>query len=122
MRYVIELERTADDHVEGVLRRDGMSESLPFSGWLELLSLLEPPRVADPEPGPGQHALERRAANASRRTLMERDSRRRRQVRRPVRVGLAVVTGGLVAAAVQLAHGRRRPRARTGRPRMRAGC
>ena len=36
---------------------------------------------------------------------MERDRRRRRQVRRPVRVGLAVVTGGLVAAAVQLAHG-----------------
>ena len=41
-RYVIDLERTADDHVEGVLRRDGLSEPVPFSGWIELLSLLEP--------------------------------------------------------------------------------
>lgn len=36
---------------------------------------------------------------------MDRDTGRRRRVRRPaVRVGLAVVTGGLVAGAVQLAH------------------
>jgi hypothetical protein len=36
---------------------------------------------------------------------MDRDTARRRRVRRPaVRVGLAVVTGGLVAGAVQLAH------------------
>src|SRR5438270_4945977 len=40
-----------------------------------------------------------------RKALMDRDTGRRRRVRRPaVRVGLAVVTGGRVAGAVQLAH------------------
>jgi hypothetical protein len=56
-RYIIDLERTADNHVEGVLRRDGLSEPVPFSGWIELLSLLEPRRLAksEPAPGPGQY-------------------------------------------------------------------
>lgn len=56
-RYIIELERTANDYVEGVLRRDGASETVPFSGWIELLSLLEPRILveSDPVPGPGEH-------------------------------------------------------------------
>jgi hypothetical protein len=56
-RYIIELERTADDHVEGVLRQDALSEPVPFSGWIELLSLLDPQPLAESEPvaGPGQH-------------------------------------------------------------------
>ena len=42
-RYIIELERTPDDRVEGTLRHEGEQEAVPFSGWTELLSLLEPP-------------------------------------------------------------------------------
>ena len=46
-RYIIDLEQTPDDRVEGMLRREGAPEPVPFSGWTELLSLLEPPpRVA----------------------------------------------------------------------------
>jgi hypothetical protein len=54
-RYIIELEQTPDDRVEGTLHREGAPEPVPFSGWTELLSLLEPPpRVASqPEPGRG---------------------------------------------------------------------
>ena len=54
-RYIIELEQTPDDRVEGTLRREGAPETVPFSGWTELLSLLEPPpRVAaEREPGRG---------------------------------------------------------------------
>ena len=50
-RYIIELERTADDHIEGVVARDGLSEPVPFHGWIELLSLLERPLPAELEPG-----------------------------------------------------------------------
>lgn len=46
MRYVIELRRTADDRVEGVVLPEGEEVASPFSGWLELLSLLEPPADA----------------------------------------------------------------------------
>jgi hypothetical protein len=60
-RYIIELERTADDRVEGVLGHDGLSEPVPFSGWIELLSLLQPPLLAESEPGSGQNAHRRRA-------------------------------------------------------------
>ena len=54
-RYIIDLEQTPDDRVEGTLHREGEPEPVPFSGWTELLSLLEPPpRVAaQPEPGRG---------------------------------------------------------------------
>jgi hypothetical protein len=59
-RYIIELEQTPDDRVEGILHRDGLSESVPFSGWTELLSLLEPPPrpVSAPVSGPGEHHTE----------------------------------------------------------------
>jgi hypothetical protein len=43
MRYVVELQRTPDDRVEGVVLPEGCEVGAPFSGWLELLSLLEPP-------------------------------------------------------------------------------
>jgi len=43
VRYVLELWRTDDDRVEGVLTREGASQPTPFSGWTELFSLLEPP-------------------------------------------------------------------------------
>jgi hypothetical protein len=43
MRYVIELTRTRDDRVEGVVIRDGLGHAVGFSGWSELMSLLEPP-------------------------------------------------------------------------------
>lgn len=51
MRYVMELRRTEDDRVEGFLIREGSTQSAAFSGWAELLSLLQPPPL---EPGEGQ--------------------------------------------------------------------
>jgi hypothetical protein len=57
-RYIIELEQMPDDRVEGTLHRDGLPEPVPFSGWTELLSLLEPPPRAVPEAAvsrSGQH-------------------------------------------------------------------
>jgi hypothetical protein len=52
VRYVIELRRTKDDRVEGELMREGISDAAAFSGWAELLSLLEPPpdEPAESEP------------------------------------------------------------------------
>ncbi len=43
MRYVVEVWRTEDDRVEGRLAPEGSTEMMPFSGWIELLGLLEPP-------------------------------------------------------------------------------
>jgi hypothetical protein len=56
-RYIIELEQMPDERVEGTLHRDGLPEPVPFSGWTELLSLLEPPPRAVPEAVsmPGRH-------------------------------------------------------------------
>src|SRR5260370_24629728 len=51
-RYIVELERTADDHIEGVVGRDGLSEALPFHGWIALLSPLERPPSPELEPAP----------------------------------------------------------------------
>jgi len=42
MRYLIELARTDDDRVQGTVSREGVEEAVTFSGWAELLSLLEP--------------------------------------------------------------------------------
>jgi hypothetical protein len=53
-RYIVELERTEDNRVVGVLHRHGLSEPLPFSGWIELLSLFDPPVRAESEPVLGQ--------------------------------------------------------------------
>ena len=44
---MIELRQTPDDRVEGVVFPEGHEEGSAFSGWLELLSLLEPPADAD---------------------------------------------------------------------------
>jgi hypothetical protein len=41
-RYTLELRYTACG-VEGRLTRDGVAEPESFSGWLDLLRLLEPP-------------------------------------------------------------------------------
>lgn len=59
-RYIIELEQTPDDRVEGTLRRDGLPDPVPFSGWTELLSLLEPPPRPVPAPvsGRGDHQMD----------------------------------------------------------------
>jgi hypothetical protein len=59
-KYIIELERTADDHIVGVIRRDEMSEPVRFSGWIQLLSLLERPLLAVSEPVPGRDTDQRR--------------------------------------------------------------
>ena len=42
MRYLIELARTDDDRVHGTVSREGVEDAVTFSGWAELLSLLEP--------------------------------------------------------------------------------
>lgn len=39
-RFILEIERDGDDRVTGRLARDGRWP-MPFSGWLELLQLLE---------------------------------------------------------------------------------
>jgi hypothetical protein len=41
LRILIELNRTQDDRVEGVVSTEGSDETRSFSGWLELLALLE---------------------------------------------------------------------------------
>ena len=60
-RYVISLERTADDRIVGIVRRDGEAEPVPFSGWQEFISLLETPPVVESEPGLGEDTQRRRA-------------------------------------------------------------
>lgn len=53
MRFVVDVRRTPDDRVEGVVVPEGAEIGLSFSGWMELLSLLEPPRRAgDSASGP----------------------------------------------------------------------
>jgi hypothetical protein len=51
MRYVIELTRTSDDRVEGLVIRDGLGQAVGFSGWTELMSLLEPPPLGTADGG-----------------------------------------------------------------------
>jgi hypothetical protein len=52
MRFLIDVRRTPDDRVEGVVLPEGGEVGSTFSGWMELLSLLEPPRTAS-EPTSG---------------------------------------------------------------------
>ena len=49
MRFLIDVRWTPDDRVEGVVVPEGGEVGSAFSGWMELISLLEPPRaVAKP--------------------------------------------------------------------------
>lgn len=51
MRFMIDVRWTPDDRVEGVVVPEGRESGSAFSGWMELISLLEPPRpVAGPVP------------------------------------------------------------------------
>jgi hypothetical protein len=45
MRFLIDVRWTPDDRVEGVVVPEGGGAGSAFSGWMELLSLLEPPRT-----------------------------------------------------------------------------
>jgi hypothetical protein len=51
MRFVIDLELSDDDRVEGLLTRDGWAEHQAFSGWMELIWRLEA-AVPRPRPAP----------------------------------------------------------------------
>ena len=52
MRFLIDVRWTPDDRVEGVVVPEGGEAGSAFSGWMELLSLLEPPRpMARPASG-----------------------------------------------------------------------
>jgi hypothetical protein len=42
VRFIVELHHTGDG-VDGEVTAEGATESQRFSGWLELLRLLEPP-------------------------------------------------------------------------------
>jgi hypothetical protein len=42
VRFIVELRQT-DDNVEGEVTPEGATQAQPFSSWLELLRLLEPP-------------------------------------------------------------------------------
>jgi hypothetical protein len=44
LRFIVDLRHT-DDGVEGEVTPEGATEPQRFSGWLELLQLLEPPAV-----------------------------------------------------------------------------
>ncbi len=51
MRYVIDLDHDGDGHARGTVTDGGGAAPVAFSGWLELLRLLEaaswPPPVSD---------------------------------------------------------------------------
>ena len=49
MRLVVDL-RPVEDRVEGTLAEEDGAEPSPFSGWLELLRLLEARMAADARP------------------------------------------------------------------------
>ena len=49
MRLVVDL-RPVEDRIEGTLEEEGTADSSPFSGWLELLRLLEARVAADTRP------------------------------------------------------------------------
>jgi hypothetical protein len=40
LRFILDIDRNGDDRVSGQLAREG-GPAVPFSGWLELLQLLE---------------------------------------------------------------------------------
>jgi hypothetical protein len=49
MRFVLDLRHTKQG-VEGEVLREGTAAAEPFSGWLELLRLLEVPDPSMPDP------------------------------------------------------------------------
>lgn len=49
VRFVVEVHRTGAGGVEGLVTPEGSSESHHFSGWLELLRLLEPAELSPPD-------------------------------------------------------------------------
>ncbi|MBV9281493.1 MAG: hypothetical protein JOZ41_15545 [Chloroflexi bacterium] len=59
MRFLIDVRWTPDDRVEGVVVPEGGGDGSAFSGWMELISLLEPPRRAA-TPGPVQSLTPKR--------------------------------------------------------------
>jgi hypothetical protein len=59
MRFMIDVRWTPDDRVEGVVVPEGRDVGSAFSGWMELLSLLEPPRTVA-EPASGQSSSQKR--------------------------------------------------------------
>jgi hypothetical protein len=57
MRFVVDLRHT-DQGVEGEVIREGTAAPEPFSGWLELLRLLEVGDASMPSPpGPDPNAV-----------------------------------------------------------------
>jgi hypothetical protein len=59
MRYLIDVRRTPDDRVEGVVLPEGGEVGSTFSGWMELLSLIEPPRTVSEPVSPEGRQLKR---------------------------------------------------------------
>ncbi|MBW0093327.1 hypothetical protein I4I73_13530 [Pseudonocardia sp. KRD-184] len=41
-RFVVEIRPTPDGRVVGTVGRPGSADRVPFSGWMDLLRLLEP--------------------------------------------------------------------------------
>jgi hypothetical protein len=50
VRFVVELRHT-NENVEGEVTPEGATRAQPFSSWLELLRLLEPPTHKDEQCG-----------------------------------------------------------------------
>lgn len=53
MRFIIDMDEPEPGRIEGCVSREGDQAPLPFSGWIELLSLLEPAAGQADEPGDG---------------------------------------------------------------------
>jgi hypothetical protein len=51
VRVLVEFQQTATGSVEGILTPERGGESQPFSGWLDLLRLLEAALAARPDHG-----------------------------------------------------------------------
>ncbi|GII04658.1 hypothetical protein [Planobispora takensis] len=52
MRFILDLHYTSDGDVYGRLTPQGAGAAQPFTGWLDLLRLLEPSGPADLAAGP----------------------------------------------------------------------
>jgi len=50
VRFIVEI-RHAGDAVEGEITPEGATEPQPFTGWIELLRILEQPRSSAPVRG-----------------------------------------------------------------------
>jgi hypothetical protein len=57
VRFIIDIDEV-NEKVEGRLRREDDNAERSFSGWLQLMGMLEPPNPSLQNPRPGKPRLE----------------------------------------------------------------